>query len=73
MNRVFHIFQLFCILRMKKNVNDELQKRVVIDIKELNVFTILNVYSLSLQTNIISAIRDCFYILVVDVAAFFYQ
>ena len=73
MNRVFHIFQLFCILRIKKNVDDEFQKRIVIDIKKLNVFTISNVYSLSLQTNIISTMRDCFYISIVDVTAFFYQ
>ena len=51
----------------KKNVDDEFQKRIVIDIKKLNVFTISNVYSLSLQTNIISTMRDCFYISIVDV------
>ena len=57
----------------KKNVDDEFQKRVVINIKKLNVFTILNVYSLLLQTNIVSTMRDCFYILIVDVVVFFYQ
>jgi hypothetical protein len=55
--------------------NDKLvrKKRVVINIRELNAIIVLNVYFMSAQTNIIAAIAECRYILVMNVLKYFYQ
>ena len=63
-------YSCFCVW---KNVDDEKKDRVVIDIRNLNAITQSDAYSLSLQTNIIIAVRDCDYISVIDCSAFFYQ
>ena len=60
----------FCVW---KNVDDEKKNRVVVNIKDLNVITQFDAYSLSLQTNIIIAVRDCEYISIIDCSTFFYQ
>ena len=41
--------------------------------KRLNVMTMLNVYSLFLQTDIIAVVKNCFFISMIDCAEFFYQ
>ena len=56
-----------------KNVDDEKKNRVVMNIRELNAITQSDVYSLSLQTDIISVVRNCSFISIVDASAFFYQ
>jgi hypothetical protein len=53
--------------------NDERKKRVVIDIRDLHKIVEFDSYSMSLQTNIISAVADSKYISMIDAAAFFYQ
>ena len=60
----------FCVW---KNVDDEKKNRVIIDIRNLNVITQSDAYSLSLQTDIIIAMRNCDYISIIDCSAFFYQ
>ena len=60
----------FCVW---KSVDDEKKDRVIIDIRNLNVITQPDAYSLSLQTNIIIAMRDCDYISIIDCSTFFYQ
>ena len=45
----------------------------MINVKCLNSFTMSDVYFLFLQSDIIIAIRNCFYIFVIDCADFFYQ
>ena len=67
----FFNYSFFCV--WKTDVNEKKKKRVVVDIRNLNVIIQLNVYSLSLQLNIIQLIIDCEYIIVIDVASFFYQ
>ena len=47
--------------------------RPVIDIRGLNAITRTDVYALPLQADLISAVKGCVYITVVDAAAFFYQ
>ena len=46
--------------------------RTVIDIRGLNVVTQTDVYPLPLQSDLISSVKDCRYISVVDCASFFY-
>lgn len=46
---------------------------MIIDVKRLNAFTIFDVYSLPLQSDIIAVVRDCFYISMIDCVNFFYQ
>ena len=47
--------------------------RAVIDIRGLNTITRPDVYALPLQADLISAVKGCLYLTVVDAAAFFYQ
>ena len=53
--------------------NGEPSGRVVVNVRGLNQLTVSDAYSLLLQSNIIAAVRDCFYISVIDCASFFYQ
>ena len=63
-------YSVFCVW---KNVNDEMKKRSIINIRDLNNITQSNVYSLSLQFDIIFVVLNCQYIIVVNCFAFFYQ
>ena len=49
------------------------KNRVVVNIRELNKITQTDSYSMSLQTNITSAVTKCDFISVFDAAVFFYQ
>ena len=53
--------------------NGNRKGRVVVDIRELNRLTLPDAYPLPLQSDIISAVRGCKHITVVDCASFFYQ
>ena len=66
----FFSYSIFCVW---KTVEEERKDKVIVDIRDFNVITQSNVYSLSLQTNILTLIRDCKYIFVIDCFAFFYQ
>ena len=46
---------------------------MIVNVRKLNVITISNVYSLSFQSNIIAAMRQCPWISIIDCANFFYQ
>lgn len=61
---------MFCVW---KTINNERKRCVVVDIRDLNVIIQSNVYSLSLQIDIILIVRDCSFITIVDCFAFFYQ
>ncbi len=63
----------YSIFVIWKTVNDKKKKRVIVDIRELNVIILSNAYSLFLQKNIIAAIKECQYLFVIDCAFFFYQ
>ena len=64
-------YLLFCVWKI--DVNDKRKKRVVIDIRDLNVIIQSNAYSLSLQSNIIQLMTKCDYIIVINATFFFYQ
>ena len=64
-------YSLFCV--WKRASNDEKKSKIVVDIRDLNIITQFDVYSFSLQFDIIQIIAKCNYIIVVDVAFFFYQ
>lgn len=49
------------------------KSRVIVDIRSLNKISIKDSHSLSLQTDVIFAVKDCYFITVVDVASFFFQ
>ena len=64
-------YSLFCVWKIE--FNDERKDRVIVNIRDLNSITQFDIYSLSLQFDIIQMIAKCNYIIVVDVAFFFYQ
>ena len=77
LNRLFWINKfisfncsMFCVW---KNVNEKRKNRVVVNIRKFNVIIQSNVYSLSFQMKIISIVKNCFYIIVVNAFVFFYQ
>ena len=47
--------------------------RAVVDIRGLNSITQADIYPLPLQSDLISSVKDCKFISVVDCASFFYQ
>ena len=49
------------------------KERVVIDIRALNKIIETDIYSMSLQSDIISSVADCDFIFTVDAIAFFHQ
>ena len=54
-------------------MSDEFKKeRAVINIRDLNVVIQIDVYPLPLQSNLISFMKDCRYIIVIDYVNFFY-
>ena len=52
---------------------DEKKSRTIVDIRELNRLLKFDAYFILLQENIITLVRDCAYIIVVDATSFFYQ
>lgn len=57
-----------------KAMPDDTRKgRAVVDIRGLNSITQADLYPLPLQADLISSVKDCRYIIVVDCASFFYQ
>ena len=46
--------------------------RAVVDIRGLNTITLPDIYALLLQVELISAVKGCKYITVIDIASFFY-
>ncbi len=56
-----------------KLINDKKKERIIINIRDLNVITLLDAYFLSLQSDIISTIKKCNYLFVIDCASFFHQ
>ena len=57
----------------KTQPSGERKGRVVVDIRGLNAVTQPDVYPLPLQADLISCVKDCCYISVIDCASFFYQ
>ena len=49
-------YSVFCVW---KKINEKKKNRSIVDIRNLNVITQSNVYSLSLQFDIISIVLDC--------------
>ena len=49
------------------------KKQAIIDLQELNQATVSNIYSLSLQLDIIVSILSCKYISMINETDFFYQ
>jgi hypothetical protein len=47
--------------------------RAIIDIRKLNAIIVIDVYFMSVQTNIIVAVAECLYIFVMNVLEYFYQ
>jgi hypothetical protein len=56
-----------------KNVNDKKKKRVVVNIRDLNAIILFDAYSLFLQFDVISAVKRCHFLSIIDCASFFYQ
>ncbi len=63
-------YSIFVVWKM---INDKRKKRVVINIRNLNFITLFDVYSLFLQFDVISLIKECNYLFVIDCVFFFYQ
>ena len=65
----FFNYSTFCVW---KNVDDEKRNRIIVNIHDLNAITQSNVYSLSLQIDIILIVLNCSFISIVDASTFFY-
>lgn len=63
-------YPVFCVW---KTQNGKQKGRVVVDIRGLNAITQPDVYPIPIQTDIISAVRNCAYISVIDCTSFFLQ
>ena len=61
---------VFCVW---KKINDQKKNRSIVDIRDFNAIIQSNVYFLFLQFNIIFAVIDCQYIIVLNCSIFFYQ
>ena len=72
---IFHEYSVFVIWRTMLKPDMKLIKkdRVVVNIRALNKITKTDTYSMSLQTDIISSIAECFYIFTMNAFAFFHQ
>ena len=57
----------------KTTTDGQRKGRAVVDIRGLNHQTLPDAYPIPLQTDIISAVRGCSYITVLDATSFFYQ
>ena len=68
-------WSIFVIWRIIEQSRRPLKRkgRVMIDIRDFNKITMIDFYSLFLQSNIIALMIDCRYIIVVDAAEFFHQ
>ena len=68
-------YSVFVIWRIihRSNESSKRKDRVVVDIRDLNKITELNIYLMSLQTDIIALVVDCSYIFVFDAISFFHQ
>ena len=68
-------WSIFVIWRIieKFDKQSERKNRVVIDIRDLNKIIVIDFYSLLLQSDITFLMSRCYYIIVIDVADFFYQ
>ncbi len=56
-----------------RTINKMRKSRVVINIRDLNKISIFDVYSISLQSDVLVAIIEFSYISIIDCASFFYQ
>ena len=63
-------YPVFCVWKM---VDGESKGRVVVDIRGLNAITQPDAYPLPLQADILTLVRECQFISVIDCSAFFYQ
>ena len=69
-NSTFFSFSCFIVWREQ---SENKKDRVIVDVRELNAITQSNAYSVSLQSDIIQAVSECFFIFVIDCFEFFYQ
>ena len=65
-------YLVFVVWRTIEELNER-KNRIIIDIRDLNKLAEKNSYSIYLQSNIISAVRECRFITTVDCASFFHQ
>ena len=69
-----HKYSVFVVWQtMSESNNSKRKDRAIVDIRELNKIVVTDNYSISLQTNIISAVAECSYISIFDAAEFFHQ
>ena len=70
---VTNISFIFSCFVVRKNIVDDPKNRVIIDIKTLNKIIILNIYLVSIQSEILIFLKNVIHIFIVDTATFFYQ
>ena len=66
----YFVFVMWKIVIKKKFVR---KNQIVVNIRNLNQITQIDVYSMFVQTNIIVAIFECFHIFIIYVQNYFYQ
>ena len=66
------VFSFSCFV-IWKTILKKRKDRVIVNIRALNKITILNVYSMSSQADILIAIKNIKFIFTIDAVNFFYQ
>ena len=66
------LFSFSCFVVWRKSP-DKKKNKIVVDIRELNVISQFDVYSISLQIDVLQAMQNCIHISIIDCFDFFYQ
>ena len=69
----YSVFVIWRIIQKNSNESSIRKNKVIINIRKLNKIIKSNIYFISLQTNVIILIVECFYISVFDATNFFHQ
>ena len=72
-NDAKHFLKLFMLRCLKNKSRWHWKKIIIIDVRRFNFMIIFDVYFLLMQFDIITIVKNCFYISVINCAEFFYQ
>ena len=71
--KLLNLFLSIILFSAFERTSQKKRKKMMINIRELNAIIQSNIYSLSLQSDIIQLIVSCLYITVMNAISFFYQ
>lgn len=69
---VFSVFVIWITIRLSEKESTR-KKRVIVDIRDLNKISEFDVYSMSLQQDLLGAVHECSYVSLMNCVSFFHQ